>query len=86
MRVGTRAGFGIATTSGTSHVTVLNGKVGHFHDAVVLGSGTDYLVRNVTVYASHDGVLLPAVDRAIVERVTATGNDGSASRLRCRAT
>ena len=77
MRVGTRAGFGVATTSGTSHVTVVNGRVGHFHNAVVLGSGSDYLVRNVTVYASHDGVLLPAVDRAVVERVTATGNDGS---------
>lgn len=77
MRLGTRAGFGVATTSGTSHVTVLNGKVGHFHNAVVLGSGTDYRVRNVTVYASHDGVLLPSVDGATVERVTATGNDGS---------
>ena len=74
---GTRAGFGVVATGGASGVTVMNGRIGHFHDAIVLGPGSDYIVRDMTVYASHDGVLLTSVDRALVERVTATGNDGS---------
>lgn len=72
---GAPGGFGVVAR--VPRVTVTNGSVGRFHNAVVLGPGSDYVVRDVTVYGSHDGVLLPAVNRALVERVTARGNDGS---------
>ena len=72
---GAPGGFGIVAR--VPGVTVANGSVGRFHNAIVLGSGTDYVVRDVTVYGSHDGVLLLSVNRALVERVTAHGNDGS---------
>ena len=68
---------GGASGQGVSRVTVRNGRVGGFRHAIVLGPGTDYVVRDATVYGSHDGVLLASVARALVERVTATGNDGS---------
>ena len=72
------AGLGVATAGNVSHVTVKNGRVGGFRNAIVMGSnGTDYVVRNATVYGSHDGVLLISVARALVERVNAFGNDGS---------
>ena len=72
------AGLGVATAGAMSHVTVENGRVGGFRNAISLGPrGTDYVVRNATVYGSHDGVLLISVARALVEHVTAFGNDGS---------
>jgi hypothetical protein len=74
---GTRRGFGVVTGVGASRVTVKNGKVGRFHNAVVLVAGGDHVVRDVRVYDSHDGVLLNSVGGALLERVTATGNDGS---------
>ena len=72
---GAPGGFGVVAQ--VPRVTVTNGSVGRFHNAVVLSSGGDHVVRDMTVYGSHDGVLLLAVHRALVERVTAHGNDGS---------
>ena len=72
---GAPGGFGVVAQA--PRVTVANGSVGRFHNAVVVGGGTDHVVRDMTVYGSHDGVLLIGVHRALVERVTAYGNDGS---------
>ena len=73
---GAGSGFGVTIAPGASRVTVENGKVGGFHNALVV-RGPDQIVRDVRVYDSHDGILLTSATGALLERVTATGNNGS---------
>lgn len=73
---GAGSGFGVAIAPGVSRVTVENGMVGRFHNALVV-TGPDQIVRDVRVYDSHDGILLSSATGALLQRVTATGNNGS---------
>jgi parallel beta-helix repeat protein len=74
---GGAVGIGIANGSGASGLTVRNGTVIGFRTGVAIGSGSGHLVRNMSLFGSHDGLLLNGVMGALVERIDAAGNDGS---------
>lgn len=79
---GSGRGIGVVTAQGVSDVTVKNGRVGRFLYAVVLRPGTGAVVRHVHAYGSHEGVLLDSATGALLDRVTATGNDGAGINTR----
>jgi parallel beta-helix repeat protein len=68
--------YGVVTAGGSTGVTVTNGRVRQFHNAVALTGGGGFVARDLEVSESHDGILLIATS-ALVERVLAWGNDGS---------
>jgi parallel beta-helix repeat protein len=74
---GSPLGLGVANAPGASGVSVANGTVAGFRTAVAIRGGTGHVVRNMGLFASHDGVLLNGVAGALVERVEAARNDGS---------
>ncbi len=74
---GAGRGIGVGKGPGVSGVTVKNGAVGRFQYALALNSGADHVVRDVRAYGSHDGILLHGVTGTLLERVDATGNNGS---------
>ena len=67
--------FGVSAS--VPGVTVENGVIGRFQSAVSLSGGAGHVMRDLTVFDSHDGLRVHGVDRAVIERVTAWGNDGS---------
>ena len=75
---GTLQGVGVVTGPGVSRVTVVNGTVRDFNTAMRLSGGSGHVVRNVSLHDSHVGLLLLAVRGALVERISASGIDGSA--------
>jgi hypothetical protein len=75
---GTGPGLGVVTGPGSSRVTVVNGTVRGFQTDMRLGPGSSYVVRDVSLYDSHVGLLLPQVAGALVERISASGISGSA--------
>jgi parallel beta-helix repeat protein len=74
---GAHGGIGVVNAPGVSRVTIENGNIGGFFHAVVLIEGGGHVLRNVREYDSHDGLRLSRVNGALLDRVIATGNDGS---------
>ena len=77
---GTGRGLGILAIR-TSRTVVRGGRVAEFHDAIVLDGATGPVVRDVAVADSHDGILVIGGEGALVERVLASGHDGSGINL-----
>lgn len=74
---GAPGAVGVVNAPGVSRVTVKNGNVGRFFHAILIVAGGGHVVRNLREYDSHDGLRLSQVSGALLDRVTATGNDGS---------
>jgi hypothetical protein len=75
---GARSGVGVVTGPRVSRVTVLNGTVRNFQTEIRLGPGSGYAVRDLSLHDGHVGLLLLNVSGALVERISASGIDGSA--------
>jgi parallel beta-helix repeat protein len=71
---GVRRGIGVTTGPGASHVSVINGAVRQFNDAIKAGPGSGYAVRDVSLSASHDGLLFFGAVDSVAERVAAWDN------------
>jgi parallel beta-helix repeat protein len=71
---GVGRGLGVATGSAASNVTITNGAVREFNDAIKAGPGSGYVVRDVSLSDSHDGLLFFGAADSVAERVSAWGN------------
>jgi parallel beta-helix repeat protein len=74
---GTGGPNGVVTMGRASGITITGGWVRQFHNAVTLGSGAAFTLRDLQVSGSHDGVLLAGSSNVVVERALAWENDGS---------
>lgn len=74
---GTHRGLGVVAFGRTSDTVVTGGRLSEFLHAVAIGSGSRPVVRDIELTDNHDGILITGGEGALVERVVASGNDGS---------